>query len=157
MAKVPNKAKAYISNANYYLAAARKISDDLVGVRIFLLLTAWENARLAEEQLHAWAQKTSVRKRIDKSHPLKLDDVRKPIIELVQQANGKLLERCYLSAEQLSKLLETCRYGLNGGETELSSFFSNKKFTRWHTDEFERGLESKIAWAIALVKAQEAL
>ncbi len=157
MAKVPKKAVSRISNAKYYLDAARKIPNGLVGVKIFLLLTAWENCRLADEELHAWAGKVPHRKKIEKSHPLKLDDVRKPIIELIEAPDGKILEKDYLSAKQLSKLLETCRYGKSGGETELGLYFSNKKFTRWHTDEFERGLESKIAWAEAFVGALKRL
>lgn len=153
MVKMPKKAVAYLSNAKYYLNAAHKIPNDLVGARIYLLLIAWENCRLAEEELHTWAGKTPRREKIYRSHTLKLDDVRKPIIELVEQPDGKILEKDYLSSKELSKLLETCRYGKSGGETELRAYFSSKKFTRWHTDDFERGLDSKIAWAEALIEA----
>ena len=57
MKKIPKSVKAYISNARYYLESANQFPPLIRdGVRILLLLTARENIKIAEEELHAWVQ-----------------------------------------------------------------------------------------------------
>jgi len=69
MKKIPKSVKDYISNAKYYLEAANQFpSPTRDAVKISLLLTARENIKIAEEELHTWAQGSKPTKDLYKSH-----------------------------------------------------------------------------------------
>ena len=149
--KITDSVYAHISNARYYLNAAQRLPSPISdGVRILLLLTSWENIKIAEEELHAWAQGSKPRVLIYKSHRLKFEDVWKPIVRVILGPRGTPAKQVeYSTAKQLEKLLEVCRYGPKDGSRELAPYFER----RWFTDGFQRGLESKIGWQETYIEA----
>ena len=157
MKKIPKSVKAYISNARYYLESANQFPPLIRdGVRILLLLTARENIKIAEEELHAWVQGLEPSKNLYRSHAYKLRDVRdsysiKRIILGKRGTPPKTVS--YRSGSDFEKLHQICRYGLNGDSKDLSSFFARG----WHTNAFERALISKIEWEEIMVKTYEEL
>jgi len=156
MKKIPNSVKDHISNANYYLDATKPFpSPKCDAVRVLLLLTAWENIKIAEEELHSWAQQTKPAEELYKSHAYKFRDVRKSksIDRIIILSSGTAKTITYATGTRLGKLIEICRYGLNGGEKELASIFSKG----WYSDDFERSLVSKIKWEETMVKIYEKL
>ncbi len=149
--------KDHISNAQYYLQATNNFpSRKWDAIRILLLLIARENIKLAEEELHSWAQQTSPSKKPYKNHAYKLRDVRKSksIDRIILGSPGtpaKILS--YSSGNQLSKLLQICRYGPKTGAKELQSIFRQG----WHSEDFQRALEIKIDWESMMVGIYEKL
>ncbi|MDE2001264.1 MAG: hypothetical protein KGI60_01700 [Patescibacteria group bacterium] len=108
---------------------------------------------LADERLHAWAQKTKTPKELNKSHTHKLQEVRGPLIRVVipKKAGSDGVRRAttteYSKPEELATLLEVCRYGPNDGSADLGTYFQN----RWFTDELERDLQNKIEWTEIMI------
>lgn len=157
MKKISASVKEHISNARYYLDAANKFpSPTRDAVRILLLLTARENIKIAEEELHAWAQGSKPTKDLYKSHAYKLRDVRDSysIDRIILGTPGTPAKTVsYKSGADFEKLHQICRYGLKGNSKDLSSIFSQG----WHSDAFERALISKIGWEEMMVKIYEGL
>jgi GTPase Era involved in 16S rRNA processing len=156
MKKIPNSVKDYISNSNYYLEATKFFpSPTCDAVKILLLLTAWENIKIAEEELHSWAQQTKPAELLYKSHAYKFRDVRKSksIDRIIILPSGTAKTISYSTGTQFEKLFQICRYGLNGDKKELALIFK----TGWFTDDFERFLISKIKWEEMMVKIYEEL
>lgn len=123
MKKIPNSVEDHISNAQYYIQAANDLPPrKWSAVRILLLLTAQENVKLAEEELHSWAQGTPVAKRLYKSHSYKLRDIRKSksIDRIILEPPSTTVKiTSYYSGAQLAELLEICRYGPKTGSKDL--------------------------------------
>ena len=77
MKRIPKSVKEHISNARYHLEAANQFPSPIRDAdKISLLLTARENIKIAEEELHAWAQGAKPTEDLYKSHAYKLRDVR---------------------------------------------------------------------------------
>jgi hypothetical protein len=145
--KIPQLVKAHIKNVRYFLNTLQNLPSPVAqGVRILLLLTAWENMHIAIEELRARIWETPLPPRLHKSHEAKLKDVRGPITRIYKAGGGKLLEKAYTSPKELSDLLQTARYGPKGASTTLEEYFGNHTHTQWHTDEFERNLLSTLSW-----------
>jgi hypothetical protein len=153
--KIPNSIKDHISNAYYYLTGADMISETThQGIRIFLLLTAWENIQLAEEELDTWAQKTRPTKELYKSHSYKLRKVREfnSIDRIILGPPGTPAQTIkYVTPHQLEQLLQICRYGFKTGTKELSSIFSKG----WEVRDFQSSLLTKIIWEETMIKIYE--
>lgn len=155
--KIPKRVFDHIHNANYWLSAAQKLSrGNLNGVRIFLLLTAWENIKLAKEVLHHWIQKTKPPKELWKSHEYKLQGVHKQyaIVQVSIDSNGKATPKYYWTGPQLNKLLQDCRYGLSAGDSKNLFLYFEKG---WDTRDFERGVINRIGWEETLIEALQEL
>lgn len=157
MKKIPKSVKEYISNARYYFEAANQFpSPTRDAVKILLLLTARENIKVAEEELHAWAQGSKPTKDLYKSHAYKLRDIRDSysIDRIILGKRGTPAKTIsYKSGTDFEKLHQICRYGLKGDSKDLSSIFARG----WHSDAFERALISKINWEEMMVKIYEEL
>ena len=157
MKKIPKSVKEHISNAHYYLKAANKFpSPTFDAVRISLLLTARENIKIAEEELHAWAQGSKPAKDLYKSHAYKLRDVRDSysIDRIILGKPGtKAKTITYKSGKDFEKLYQICRYGLRGDSKQLDLIFKRG----WNSDAFERALISKIKWEEAAIGMYENL
>jgi hypothetical protein len=147
--KVPKNVKTHIANSRYYLGALGHLPQPVAqGVRILLLLTAWEHMHIASKFLESKVWNTPTSRELLRSHKEKLQGVRGPIVHLRDAGGGKLIEKAYMSPEELSELLEVARYGPKNILVELGEFFNG----RWITDEFERDLENRLGWLEAEVK-----
>ena len=156
MRSIPKSIKEHISNANYYFEAANRIPPRFfVAVRILLILTAWENVQIAEEELSAWAQRTKPTKKLYTSHAYKFRNVRKSksIDKIVINSQGKVDTTSYATDSDFEQLLQICRYGPKAGNKELGVVFK----TGWFSDDFERVLASKIKWEENIVEMYENL
>ena len=156
MRKIPTSVKDHISNANYYLEAANIVSHRTSAAVHILLLTAWENIKIAEEELHSWAQKIPTANGLYKSHAYKFRNIRrsKSIDRIVVGPPGTQPQTTsYSTGTDFEKLLYICRYGPKGGSKELASIFGKG----WFPDDFHRSLISKIKWEEAAVKMFESL
>ncbi|MBU6370886.1 MAG: hypothetical protein KGH93_00080 [Patescibacteria group bacterium] len=152
--KIPKDITDRIANARYYLDASRKLPfRSYTGLKILSLLTAWENLTIAEEEMSAWIRKIPVSKKLYKSHVYKLKNVRKPIERIVIK-NGRAHTTIYANGTELNKLLSICRYGSKSCSKNIEEIFVGRE---WITDEFERGLESRISWEEMSVKMFEKL
>lgn len=147
--KVPKNVRVHISNSRYYLGALARFPQPVAqGVRILLLLTAWEHMHIASKFLESKVWNTPTSKELLRSHKEKLQGVRGPIIHLRDAGGGKLIEKAYMGSEELSDLLEVARYGPKNASIKLEEFFNG----RWFTDEFERDLQNRLGWLEAEVK-----
>lgn len=158
MEKIPKTVKEYISNARYYLEAANQFpSPTRDAVKIFLLLTARENIKLAEEELHAWARGSKPTKDLYMSHSYKLRDVGDSYsIDriILEKPDSPVKTVSYKSGADFKKLHQICRYGLSSNDTkDIATIFSRG----WHSEAFERSLISKINWEEMMVKIYESL
>jgi hypothetical protein len=118
------------------------------------LLTAWENIKIAEGELHNWIQKTPIPKGLHKSHADKFRDVRKSksINRIVLGKPGtKAITISYSTDKEFEKLLKLCRYGTGGGSKELKSIFEKG----WHFDNFRNGVITKIEWEKMMISIYE--
>lgn len=147
--KVPKNVRVHIANSRYYLGALIRLPQPVAqGVRILLLLTAWEHMHIAKKFLESKVWNTPTSPELLRSHKEKLQGVRGPVIHLRDVGGGKLIEKAYLDSEELSTLLEVARYGPKDTSVELEEFFNG----RWITDEFERDLENRLGWLETEVK-----
>lgn len=155
MRKIPTSIKDHISNAHYYLEAANKFPPPTRdAIHILLLLTAWENIQIAQEELSAWAQQTITSKKLYKSHAYKFEKARKSITRIILGPPGtpaRTIE--YSSSTDFEKLILICRYGLKTGSKELANIFERG----WHSDAFERSLINKIGWEEMMIEVYESL
>lgn len=154
--QLPISIKEHVSNANYCLDAAGKIPYRAFdAIRISLLLTAWENVQIAEEELHSWAQRTTPAKKLYTSHAYKFRNVRKSksIDQIIISLHGKAETTTYATDDDFDRLLQICRYGHKTGTKELAKIFK----TGWFFDDFERALISKIKWEETSVEMYENL
>ena len=152
--KLPVSIKERISNANYYLDAASRIPlRGFEAIRISLLLTAWENVQIAEEELHSWAQQTPPAQKLYTSHAYKFRNIRKSksIDRIVINSRGKAETTSYVTASDFERLLQICRYGFKNGTRDLAVVFKSG----WFFEDFERALVSKIRWEETSVKMYE--
>lgn len=149
MKKIPKHIEDYASNANYYIEASEKfVYPNHQAVKLLLLLTAWENIKIAEEELSAFIQKTIPVKELHKSHAYKF--IKAPGIARVEvRSKGmKAINTFYKSPEDFEKLIYICRYGPKSGQRNLNLIFKNG----WFLDHFENSLISKINWYNISVK-----
>lgn len=157
MPKVPTHIKDYISNADYHLGAELALPRrEFAATHILSLLTAWENIKIAEEELHHWVWKTPVAKALHKSHAYKFRDIRKSksIDRIILGKPGtKAKTISYSTDKEFEKLIELCRYGTSGGSKALKSIFEKG----WHFDDFRNALITKIRWEKMMVEIYENL
>ena len=119
-------------------------------------MTARENIKIAEEELHAWAQGSNPAKDLYKSHAYKLRDIREShsIDRIILGPPGTSAKTVtYKSGADFEKLHQICRYGLKGSSKDLASVFTRG----WHSDAFERSLINKIGWEDMMIKIYEKL
>lgn len=155
MEKIPQSVKDHISNAQTYLDAANKFPSPMSdAIQILLLLTAWENIKIAQEELSAWANKTEPSKKLYKSHAHKFKKMKRPITRVILDKPGKPAQTInYVSERDFEKLLFITRYGPRTGSKNLTAMFEKG----WHTDEFRNALINKIQWESTMVTAYEDL
>lgn len=154
--QLPISIKEHISNANYYLNAEGKIpSRTFDAIRISLLLTAWENVQIAEDELSSWVECTPLVQKLYKSHAYKFRNVRKSksIDQISINLQGKAETTTYATGDDFKRLLQICRYGFETGTKELSKIFK----TDWYFEEFKRALISKIKSREKIVEIYENL
>jgi hypothetical protein len=153
MTQIPKHIKDYASNANYYIEAAEKFTYPSHQAVRLLLLTAWENIKIAEEELNSLIQKTIPSKKLHKSHAYKFEKA-PPIARVEVGLPGtKAKNTFYKSAKDFENLISICRYGSKTGSRELKLMFKNG----WFLDHFESSLISKIKWYETSVKMYEEL
>ena len=146
MTQIPKHIKDYASNANYYIEAAEKFTYPSHQAVRLLLLTAWENIKIAEEELSGWAQKTLPSEKLYRSHEYKLR--KSPLIDnIIVKSTGIAETTTYATDAQFKQLHQICRYGTKTGSKELSKIFKRG----WFLDDFERSLVSKIKWEELMV------
>lgn len=154
MKKIPNSIYDHILNAHHYLKSANKFpypSDD--AVRMLLLLTAWENIKIAEEELSAWAQQTTPSKKLYRSHAYKFQKAQ-PIERIILGPRGTPAQTVTYSSDiDFEKLISICRYGPKTGSKDLTSIFERG----WNLDTFQNSLISKINWEETAIKMYEGL
>lgn len=142
-----------IANARYYLEAADKHPQPTRdAVHALLLLTAWENIEIADQELGAWVREDEVDARLYKDHRHKLKDA--PVITRViigKPGTGTpVREVNYSTGKGFKKLREICLYG-SADQKDLSKLFRSG----WHLDGFRRGLVWRIQWVELFVKIHE--
>ena len=154
MKKIPKSIKDHISNAHCYLDSANKFPHPTCdAVRMLLLLTAWENIQIAEEELHSWVQKTTPSKKLYRSHAYKFHKA-KPIERIILGPKGTPAQTIvYSSDTDFEKLISMCRYGPRTGSKDLILLFKKG----WDLDTFQNSLINKINWEEAAIKMYESL
>lgn len=141
-----------IANARLYLEAAQKFpSPTNYAVQILLLLVSWENIIIADQEMHSWAQKSPIDRKLLKDHKEKLKGAHGISRTIIGPPGTPAKEEKYETPDALKKLREICQYGLSSGPQDI-----NKMFERyWHTEGFERKLVNKIEWVELFVRLHE--
>lgn len=140
---IPESIKDYISNAKYYLGAARELPFHTHNAaRILLLLVAWENIVIADKELDSWAFKTPANDKLYKDHLFKFTDAPEIYRVVLGKKGTKAQEKKFSTAKDLTDLRIACQYGTNTESKNVAEIFR----TGWIPDDFERKLESKIKW-----------
>jgi hypothetical protein len=152
--KIPKEIYNFLSNAEYHLASALALDEKShIADRIYLLLIALENAFLADEIHHHWVHEKKIPEEYFKKHGLKLDGVRHPVIRVqFDKSKKKAKQILYLSANQLEKLLNVCRYGPGRGAQSIQDYFGD---SRWFDDEFVKEVKNRLDWAKLGVELSE--
>ena len=152
--KIPNSIKDHLSNANCYLESAKKFPYPTCdAVRMLLLLTAWENMKIAEEELSAWVRQTTPSKKLYRSHAYKFQKAPQ-IDRIILGPRGTSPETIiYASDSDFEELISICRYGPKTGSKDLTSIFKRG----WNLDTFQNSLIDRINWENTTVKMYEDL
>ena len=155
MKAMPQSVKGRIANARHYLEAARRSSGTAhVASRISSLLTALENVRIAEEEMHSWASKDPVTKGLYTSHEVKFSKVHHGIAQVVfDPQTGKADTVWYKTGSELKELHQTTRYGPDKNSPDVTKHFERG----WHTEEFENEITLDIEWEEMMVTVYESL
>jgi len=147
--QIPKSIEIYLESAKSALIDADSLPGALQhnASRYFLLLTAWELAQIAGEELSAWARKTNARSKLLKDHGYKLR--KSPLLTYIKIVNGKPLETKYASQDQKKELRKLLVYGRF--DTSRRELFMHG----WHFDRFRNMLIGKIEFLEILVKGIE--
>ena len=149
--------KKSILNSKYFLNSSKvfkkRVDDPII---ILLLITSMEHIIIARDELHAFIQETSTNKELLKSHKYKLNKTRAYIeqIEIITDNDTQTRKAKSTKYNQikLSKLLNICRYGLNGQSSTIETIF---KKSSWHYNEFKNEIITKINSIESLINAIE--
>lgn len=162
MAKVPELILQYLSNAEYYLEAADKLSPPQGAAHILLLIAGWENAVLAEQELSSWSTRQPITPKIHKDHATKLDfiDPQAHILRVIVGEPGThtpIKEVYYKTGKELKGLMELCRYGSATETRDVRELFRR----HWFADSMRNNLSQKIErirfWVPLYESADEAV
>lgn len=134
---IPKKIKSNINSAKSLLSD----SDSLPGAfkynasRIFFLITAWELAQLADDELSDFVKVGKLNPKIYRDHKLKL--IKAPTISHISMVSGKPEEIQYYG-EKLPEVRKWALFGRNSISREV--LFMH----HWYYDSLARTIKSKI-------------
>jgi len=157
MTKVPQIVRQRLANATYYLQTADALPPPTRdAAHILLLLVGWENAALAEHELHVWAHPVNLDPKVKRDHAAKLDAVdRLSSVQYVKLGprgtHAPAITTQYSTGRELTKLREICQYGSDTETRDVAKLFHRG----WHADDLRRGLHQKIEWIDAWIPLYE--
>jgi hypothetical protein len=147
---IPKKIKSNLNSAKSLI----NDSDSLPGAfkhnasRVFFLITAWELAQLADNELSDFVKTRKLNPKIYRDHKLKL--IKAPTISHISRMSGKAKKIQYLG-KKLAEVRQWALFGKNSISREV--LFMH----HWFYDSFTRRIKSKIGFLDISIDAIEKL